>query len=94
MRGKAQPRVSFADLESFLANSQEDAELRQFVSVTTTCKVLPGVLAQRTGVTRNSIYRWRETGIPLFAADRIACHMGVHPLVIWPDFHQEESCPR
>lgn len=94
MSGKRQRRLAFADLEAFLVNGQEDADLRQFVSVKTTCRVLPATIAKQTGINRQSVYRWRSDGIPIHTADRIAIRMGVHPLVIWPDFHQEEPCPR
>ena len=39
------------------------------------------------GVTRQTLYRWRNNGIPWWSADAAAIHAGVHPVELWPDFH-------
>jgi len=39
------------------------------------------------GVTRQTLYRWRDNGIPWWSADAAAIHAGAHPLELWPDFH-------
>ena len=85
---RAMQRMSFEDLVSFLAHDQEDADLRQFVSVDTEFKVLPATVARRTGVSRQTVYRWATSGVPIWTADRIAVRMGVHPIMIWPHFHE------
>lgn len=41
-------------------------------------------LAELAGATRRAVARWREAGsVPFHYADRIACRLGVHPIVIW-----------
>jgi hypothetical protein len=40
------------------------------------------------GVARQVIYRWQLDGIPYWAADRAAIAIGLHPVIIWPDFHE------
>ena len=45
-------------------------------------------LAAMVGVSRWTVSSWKESGrIPVSAADRIACELGLHVLNIWPDFH-------
>lgn len=39
------------------------------------------------GVTRQTLYRWRDKGIPWWSADAAAIHAGAHPVELWPDFH-------
>jgi len=29
------------------------------------------------------INRWKRKGLPIYTADKIACHIGVHPSHIW-----------
>ena len=35
------------------------------------------------GVDPHAARRWATNGIPLWAADRLACKMGLHPTEIW-----------
>lgn len=42
-------------------------------------------LAGLAGVSRRSIARWKQEGVPLSQADRVACALGVHPSAIWHD---------
>ena len=52
------------------------------------------IVARRLALPRSTIYRWRrEGGIPYYTADRIALRLGTHPVLIWPDYHQETPCP-
>ena len=46
-------------------------------------------LAERSGYTANSISTWNLKGVPMSAADWLACRCGYHPLNIWPDFQDE-----
>ena len=39
------------------------------------------------GVTRQTLYHWRDNGIPWWRADAAAIRAGAHPLEIWADFH-------
>lgn len=36
------------------------------------------------GVTRRTIVRWSQSGIPPWHADRLAVHVGLHPESLWP----------
>lgn len=38
------------------------------------------------GVHHKSVTRWRQKGLSVRTADRIACALGRHPITIWPDF--------
>lgn len=44
-----------------------------------------GTLAQRIGVSRRTLHRWANHGIPTDQADRAAIAIGSHPACIWPD---------
>ena len=44
-------------------------------------------LARRTKYSVRTLHRWKHTGIPLYAADRIAIRLGVHPSQIWTDWY-------
>lgn len=40
--------------------------------------------ARSCDVSRETLLRWRRTGqVPVFAADRVAVRLGVHPAAIW-----------
>ena len=43
-------------------------------------------LARLTGVHRRQIYRWRTDGLSEYHADIAACHLGLHPANVWPDW--------
>lgn len=40
-------------------------------------------IATRCGVTRAVVVSWHKRGLSLRAADRVACHVGLHPILIW-----------
>jgi hypothetical protein len=44
------------------------------------------IIARRTGTDRQNIYRWNARGIDAYQADAIAVRLGLHPVVIWPDW--------
>ncbi len=47
----------------------------------------PCSLAERVGINHRQVHRWRaEGGLTLFAADRVACALNVHPLLLWPEW--------
>jgi hypothetical protein len=50
---------------------------------------LPSVLEHRLGIDRRWTYRRYYLGVDDQEADRIACGLGVHPSVIWPDWFEE-----
>jgi hypothetical protein len=35
------------------------------------------------GRTRRTLQEWKVKGIPFYEADKVACHIGVHPSHIW-----------
>lgn len=35
---------------------------------------------------RQSILRYATEGIPLLAADQMACRLGMHPSAVWPEW--------
>lgn len=43
--------------------------------------------AAMAGVDRRQLYRWRAAGgLSDREADRVACAMGTHPVLVWPDW--------
>jgi hypothetical protein len=50
---------------------------------------LPSVLEHRLGINRQWTYRRYYLGVADQEADRIACGLGVHPSVIWPDWFEK-----
>ena len=51
------------------------------------------ILAERCGVTRRTIHRWKAEGLSVLQADRAAIAMGCHPSVIWPDWFPRPNSP-
>jgi len=51
-----------------------------------TWEELAGVL----GVNIRSLFRWAKDGVPERSADEMACRMGLHPLLVWPDWFDVE----
>ncbi len=43
------------------------------------------VLSEKLSVTSRTIQRWRQSGIPIWEADRAAIRLGTHPAILWPD---------
>jgi hypothetical protein len=77
-----QRHLDFAALDAYLAGTGAPLSATE--------------LAQRLGHGRTVILRWRRDGtVPIYTADRIAIELGVHPVIIWQDFHHDEemSCP-
>jgi hypothetical protein len=48
-------------------------------------------LARRLDVHQRVAQRWHAEGIPEPAADRVACALGLHPLLLWPEFYDALS---
>lgn len=41
---------------------------------------------------QNTFYRWKREGkVPFYAADRVACKLGVHPSAIWSTYWQDAA---
>ena len=81
-------RLPYAELENYLFGCDE--LIAQFSNNPDEHRVSISSIALRCGVSRQTATRWRNEGIPLFAADKLAIRLGVHPLIIWPTFHTEE----
>lgn len=60
-----------------------------------TCPTCPGCvsltdLANVAGVEKRTAHRWvAEGGIPEPAADRLACNLGLHLDILWPDLRHQ-----
>ena len=78
-------RVPFRPLEDWLnaryRSPSTNADYQTGGELTAT------TIGDLVGVTRQTLYRWRDTGIPWWSADAAAIHAGAHPLELWPDFH-------
>lgn len=44
-----------------------------------------GYVARRLHTSREVVYKWRRNGLTVEAADRLACHLNLHPAILWPD---------
>ena len=42
-------------------------------------------IARTIGVSRRTIHRWINEGVPAEQADRTAIALGTHPTCLWPD---------
>ena len=85
-------RLSFGELEEFLQGGDIDMRAHDSTGIADN-RVMPGYIARACGVTRNTVQRWRHEGLSLHQAYRAACALGVHPLMIWSNWGQEEeSC--
>jgi hypothetical protein len=75
---KAPPRFSLHPIEHFLAGIVGHPLTAREIAVH--C----GYPSTRSG--RARIQRYRDDGIPLDAADKIATRLGFHPVELWPAF--------
>lgn len=50
-------------------------------------------MAAEIGVTRETVHRWKVTGVPEYAADALAIRLGLHPSIIWTDWFDIELVP-
>lgn len=41
--------------------------------------------AEALGVHKRTLRRWMNDGVPIPRADELACQLGLHPLIVWPD---------
>jgi hypothetical protein len=46
------------------------------------------VLARALGCERTLVSKWRNHGLPLVSADRLAVSLGLHPVEVWPDWYE------
>lgn len=44
-------------------------------------------LARALGRDRAQVGKWRQRGVTLDTADRIAVAVGLHPCEVWPEWH-------
>jgi hypothetical protein len=45
------------------------------------------VLARALGLDRAQVARWRNGGLPIDSADRVAVAAGCHPAEVWPEWY-------
>ena len=45
--------------------------------------------AQAIGVSERTLYRMLVSGLDWSTADRVACHLGMHPAAIWPSWFDD-----
>lgn len=50
----------------------------------------PGQLAEIVFRHPGLIYHYATDGVPMFAADKLACCIGLHPASIWPEWFEIE----
>lgn len=81
----AQPRLSIHELDTWLRGSDH---IQRLLGCHHTEHVSNSYIADRVGVPRATVCRWRREGVPLHQADRIAIALDLHPSNIWPDFHE------
>ncbi len=89
-----EPRFSLDTLERWLAgrysperNNRQQGKVPdgRFLTDTEMCSIMGRKVSYR-----RQLGRWREAGgVPLKKADAIAIDLGVHPLIIWPDFNAD-----
>ena len=48
-------------------------------------------IADYLGVSTRRVYRWRREGIRYYDADRVALALGLHPLLVWPDYYDTDD---
>lgn len=75
--GPRYPMLPRQPLEQYLRTVVEDGSARVFAAL--------------CGVDRRVWMRWGAEGISLYAADRAAIALGLHPVLIWAEFHTVES---
>ena len=51
-------------------------------------------LADASGYATKSIAGWAQKGVPMSAADWLACRCGFHPCNVWPEFQDEPHTPK
>lgn len=89
---RKQYRFPFEPIEHALAGS--DHWSRQHGGYDCLDGVMNSYIAERTGINRGQIIRYKREGLTVDAADRIAIRLGFHPAELWPDFHREDLlCP-
>jgi len=45
-------------------------------------------LAEALNRDRGQVQKWRERGVTILSADRIAVEAGLHPVEVWPDWYE------
>lgn len=83
-------RLPLAPLEEALAGGDADIRKRANIPITNDGTVLVAYIAHVCGVNRITVYRWRDTGLSTYQADRAAVAVGLHPLNVWPDWGRED----
>jgi hypothetical protein len=75
-------RYPFADVAPFI-----EAEWRPLDEVRHRTHIgIVGIAAEALGVSVRTVHHWRVRGLNEQQADHIACRLGYHPSLIWPEW--------
>jgi hypothetical protein len=52
-----------------------------------------GFIADVFGVARQTVIRWKykKPCLDIYQADRLACHIGIHPANVWNDWYEKQK---
>jgi hypothetical protein len=78
-------RLPFAPIEREVAAGFRPASSQELDTCTA------GYVARRLHTSREVVYKWRRTGLTVAAADRLACHLNLHPAILWPEEWSEAA---
>jgi hypothetical protein len=81
MNDHPQPTVPVEPLVDYLAHRYGTAR-----GITPAPDYNMAAVCDLLDVPRDTWYRWKRRGIPLWTADRIAIDLSVHPIQIWDSF--------
>lgn len=76
------PRVAWGALERYIGPITYQALGFRAHARETAHAVIIGELV---GLSARTIFRYKTDGVPLARADEIACRLGTHPALIWPE---------
>lgn len=86
------PHLPLRDLENYLRYHPVvlEAQTKPMVELEEG-RIPPHAVAELCGTNRTQVHRWNLYGLTYYSADRVATHLGVHPLEIWPNFYDLDS---
>lgn len=83
------PRFPFETLDAYLTYNF-DHDYEDFTEVDGVRRLSNGRVADLCGLVRSTVITYRASGIPWDAADEIAVHLGLVPVLLWPEHEHEE----
>ena len=82
-------RLPFAPLQRVLERRVRPPSHQSAVQAKRHGRIITdATIGQALGVARTHVCRARHTGLTLNDADRFAHALNMHPLEIWPEYHQ------